>query len=134
MATEEKEKNPQPVVDDDDPTPYFKIGAHRFASGVGMFEPGDVIPWQVPEHWNEKLNGKHYAAHGPSITWTPLNKAAKKLHEAQHAKVTKMNTPPPDPSVERMRKLEESLGKMAEAQAKNTEVLTALLEKLVSKK
>lgn len=120
-------------IDDNDTVPYFKIGSQRFASGVGVFEPETIIPWAVPETWREDLNGPHYATRPPSITWTPLNKAAKKLHAAQVERVSKMTAPPVDPSVARMEKLENAFTALATAQAEQTRVLTAVLEKLGKK-
>src|SRR4051812_40468642 len=75
-------------------TPHFRIGnAGIFRTGLVSYGPGEVIEWKVPEGWNEKKYGKHFASYGPSISWEPLNPAAEKLMEEHKANVKKKNTP-----------------------------------------
>lgn len=133
-VTEQKEEAKQPEVDPNDPVPYFRIGAQAFHSGMTTHEPGEIIPWVVPDGWKADRHGEHYAAHFPSFTWTPLNKAAEKLMAEYKEQISKRSKPKPDPQVERLARMEELQTKALEAQAKQTEVLTALLEKLSAKK
>lgn len=133
MAEEKTDKIVDGVAEND-PTPYFKIGAQPFQTGLATHNPGDVIPWEVPKGWDEKKNGRHYASYGPSVTWTPLNKAASAIMASHKEKVRKATEPKPDPVALQMKAMQESFTKLAEAQDRQAQVLEALLEKLTSKK
>lgn len=137
MATEEKTEKAeakQLEVADNDPVPYFRIGSQAFHSGMMTHEPGEIIPWSVPDGWKTERHGKHYAAHFPSMTWEPLNKAARKLMAEYKEEIAKRSRPRPDPQVERLARLEELQTKMLEAQQEQTDALLLLLEKLAGKK
>lgn len=135
MATKvtEKEEAKQPEVDPNDPVPYFRIGSQSFHAGVATHNPGDIIPWVVPDEWKTARDGKHYASYGPSMTWGPLNKAAEKLMAAYKEEIAKRSRPKPDPQVERLARLEELQIKSLEAQQAQTAALLALVEKMGKK-
>jgi hypothetical protein len=107
-----------PAVDDNDPVPYFKIGAQTFQTGMGAHGPDSIIPWAVPEGWDEKKWGKHYASYGPSVTWTPLNKAAKVLMDKRKANVAAELAPKLSPTEVLMAQQAETLKLLAEAVTK----------------
>jgi hypothetical protein len=119
------------LVKENDPVPYFKIGPQTFHSGIGSHEPDSIIPWEVPEGWNVERWGKHYASRPPSITWTPMNAAARKLFDAQVARVKMLTSPKPPPRDEKFERLMEAHQKQAEQNAKLIELLT---ESLLKKK
>lgn len=68
--------------------PYFRITTSPgFATGLVMHPPGSVIAWVIPDDWDAKKNGKHWAEFAPSITFEALNEPAEKLLAKQKAVV-----------------------------------------------
>lgn len=87
--------------------PKFRVmQAPGFATGLQVHPVDSEIDWVVPEDWNEKRYGKHFASHGPSMSFLPLNKAAEDLMEDHKAKVAEMRKPKPTAGDERFAKLE----------------------------
>jgi hypothetical protein len=66
---------------------YRVTQAPGFATGLVMHPPGTEIEWQVPHGWDSAKYGKHYAEYGPSVTFEPLNDAAKKHMEEHHKEI-----------------------------------------------
>jgi hypothetical protein len=119
--------------------PLFEITqAPGFATGLVMHQPGEVIPWAVPEDWSEKRYGKHYAEYGPSITFLPRNKAAEDLmtkHKAKLAANAAAATRTPDSArFEKMEKMHlEVMSALMEQQAENRR-LRAQMDEVAAKK
>lgn len=104
--------------------PIFRVtNPPGFATGLVMHPPGTEIEWVVPDDWDEKKYGKHYAAYGPSLTFQPMNAAAEALMEDHKALVKKKNTPKTAVDDERFAKLEamhlQIMNSMLEQQAEN---------------
>jgi hypothetical protein len=104
--------------------PKFRVTqAPGFATGLVMHEIGTEIEWVVPDDWDTKKNGKHFAAHGPSTTFDCLNDAAVKLMEEHKENVRKKNLPKPTADDDRFKKMEamhiEMMSTMLEMQAEN---------------
>lgn len=125
-VVEEKPLDPAKITDND-PIPYFRIGGQTFHSGIGSHPPDSIIPWEVPDGWKDDRWGKHYASRPPSITWTPLNAAARKLFDAQVERVRVLTSPAPPPRDEKFERLMEAHQKQAEQNGKLLELLTKKL-------
>lgn len=133
------DKTPEVVEDD---VPIFEVTmAPGFATGLVMHAPGEQIRWEVPEGWNEKKNGKHYASHGPSVTFKCCNKAAEKLMADHKAKVAEKNKPRPTAQDEAAKAMQEQnlklMSMFAEAQAeqrRTNERLADAIEAMSKKK
>lgn len=59
--------------------PVFRTN-QPFFDGVKLYDPQTEIAWVKPEGWPVTA-GKHFSEHGPSITFTPMNRAAQKILE-----------------------------------------------------
>jgi hypothetical protein len=76
--------------------PIFRVAqAPGFATGMHMHPVGTEIAWEVPDGWDEKKWGKHYASYGPSVTFECVNPAAEKLMAAHKKNVAEKNKPVP---------------------------------------
>lgn len=69
--------------------------APGFMTGLVQHPVGAEIPWEVPDNWDTKKWGKHFAEYGPSTTFEPVNKAAEELMASHKAAVAKKNAPIP---------------------------------------
>lgn len=122
-----------------DERPIFRVKSGPFATGVKLYQPEEEIVWAVPEGWDEKKYGKHFAEYGPSLSFEPLNEAAVK-RMADHKKlVAEKNLPKPTRDDERASKLEklvlDMLNAQGEAQAEARRAQARheeLMEKLVA--
>jgi len=52
-----------------DERPIFRVVSGTFATGVKLYAPGEEIVWAIPEGWDDKKYGKHFAAYGG--VWPP---------------------------------------------------------------
>lgn len=128
------------MAEEKDERPIFRVTqAPGFATGIKMYAPGEEIVWAVPEGWDEKKYGKHFASYGPSSTFTPLNAAAEKLMVEYKAKLAEMRKPKPTADDERAAKLEglvlDLLKSQGEAQAESRRAQARheeLMERLIS--
>lgn len=122
--------------------PLFEVvQAPGFATGLQLHPPGAQIPWEVPDGWNEKKWGRHFASYGPSLTFKALNPSAEKLMEQHKAMVAEKNKPRPtdsDKQIAAMKEMQlETMKMMLEAQAeqrRTNERLAEALEQLTKKK
>lgn len=122
--------------------PIFEVvQAPGFATGLQLHPPGSQIEWVVPENWNEKKWGKHYASYGPSVTFKPINPAAEALMEKHKALVAEKNKPKPSEASLHLQAMQEMQDKlltmMLEQQAeqrRTNERLAEALEALSKKK
>lgn len=112
--------------------PKFKVGAQHFATGLYLYPPESVIEWVVPEGWNEKKFGKHFASHGPSTSFECLNKAAEDLMAEHKKKVAELRRPKPTANDEHFAKMEamhlQMMNAVLEGQAENRRLTARLLE------
>lgn len=122
-----------------DERPIFRVVSGTFATGVKLYAPGEEIVWAIPEGWDDKKYGKHFAAYGPSLTFEPLNQAAEKRMEEHKKLVAEKNQPKPTRDDERAAKLEklvlDMLNAQGEAQAEARRAQARheeLMEKLVA--
>lgn len=134
------------MAEEKDERPIFRVEqAPGFATGIKMYAPGEEIVWAVPEGWDEKKYGKHFASYGPSSTFTPLNTAAEKLMAEYKAKLAEMRKPKPTADDERAAKLEklvldmlaaqgEAQAEARRAQARHEELMSQLIEAQTKKK
>lgn len=80
----------------DDGVPVFRVTqAPGFMTGLTQHPVGAEIRWEKPEGWNEAKWGKHFSEYGPSMTFEPVNAAAKKRMAAHKEVVAKKNAPVP---------------------------------------
>lgn len=76
--------------------PVFRVTqAPGFMTGLVQHSVGAEIPWEVPDNWDAKKWGKHFAEYGPSTTFECVNKAAEELMASHKATVAKKNAPIP---------------------------------------
>lgn len=100
-----------------DERPIFRVTqAPGFATGIKMYAPGEEIVWSVPEGWDAKKYGAHFASYGPSTTFEPVNPPAEKLLADHHAKLKELRKPKPTADDERAAKLEKMVLDMLNAQ------------------
>jgi len=121
-----------------DERPIFRVVSGPFATGVKLYAPGEEIVWAVPEGWDEKKYGKHFAAYGPSLSFEPLNEAAVKRMEEHKKLVAEKNRPKPTADDERFKKMEamhlEMMNAMLAMQAENRRLREDTEEKSGKKK
>jgi hypothetical protein len=122
MTTEAAKTAEEKVVLDE--RPIFRVQqAGGFATGLKKYEPGEDVVWEVPEGWNAARNGKHFASHGPSMTFLPMNPPAERIMEKHRKLVAERNRPKPTADDERAQKLEklvlDLLNSQGEAQAES---------------
>lgn len=80
----------------DDGVPVFRVTqAPGFMTGLYQHPVGSEIRWEKPDGWNEAKWGKHFSDFGPSMTFEPVNAAAKKRMAAHKEHVAKKNAPVP---------------------------------------
>lgn len=85
-------------------TPIFRVmQGPGFATGLVMHPVGTEILWEAPEGWDEKRNGKHFSAFGPSVTFECVNKAAEDLM-ATHKENVRKKMQPASSEVEELKK------------------------------
>lgn len=128
------------MVEVKDERPIFRVKqAPGFATGIKMYAPDDEIVWEVPEGWDEKKYGKHFASYGPSTSFEAVNPPAEKLLEAHKAKIVELRKPKPTADDERAAKLEklvlDMLAAQGEAQAEARRAQARheeLMERLIS--
>lgn len=83
-----------PIADDN--VPVFRVTqAPGFMTGLTQHPVGSGIRWEKPEGWNEAKWGKHFSDFGPSMTFEPVNAAAKKRMATHKDHVAKKNAPVP---------------------------------------
>lgn len=76
--------------------PVFRVTqAPGFMTGLVQHPVGAEVPWEVPDNWDTKKWGKHFAEYGPSTTFEPVNKAAEELMASHKVAVAKKNAPVP---------------------------------------
>lgn len=80
----------------DDGVPVFRVTqAPGFMTGLTQHPVGAEIRWEKPDGWNEAKWGKHFSDFGPSMTFEPVNAAAKKRMASHKEHVAKKNAPVP---------------------------------------
>lgn len=128
-----------------DERPIFRVTSGTFATGVKLYQPGEEIVWAVPEGWDDRKYGKHFSAHGPSLSFEPMNAAAVKRMEEHKKVVAEKNQPKPTRDDERAAKLEkmvldllnaqgEAQAEARRAQARHDELMERLIAAQEGKK
>lgn len=113
--------------------PWFMVQqAPGFRTGLQFFQPGDPVEWVVPDGWNDKRYGKHFAAHHPSITFLPLNDKAEELMEKYKAHLSKRHAPVAS-EVEKLTELVKVMAAQGAETAKQNQEMVKMFAKILEK-
>lgn len=83
-----------------------------FFDGAELHQPGTELVWEVPDDWDPEekskegfKRGPHPMSYGPSLTFTPLNEAARALQEHHRKRVleAKVGASAPNDEIESLR-------------------------------
>lgn len=113
--------------------PWFMVQqAPGFRTGLQFFQPGDPIEWVVPDGWNDKRYGKHFAHHHPSITFLPLNEPAEDLMAQYKSHLAKRHAPVAT-EVEKLTELVKLMAAQNAENNKQTQEMVKMFGKILEK-